>query len=105
MPEITHGRSWGLVPDRAAKTRPPLNYLDHPSQNAWSILPTGTLGLHSRPAFPKAEDSNPVAGGGWDPVSRPQPGPSFRTPTLAAGRSAQMARPGATLLVYFLSLA
>lgn len=40
--------------------------------------------------------------GGGDSLSRPQPQPLLLTPTPAAGISAQMARPRATLFAYFL---
>lgn len=57
-----------------------------------------------RPAAPEAQGSNPRTGGGWDPLSRPQPQPSFLTPTPAASISTQMAEPEATLSLHFLSL-
>lgn len=107
-PDVTRG-CWGVRPawdlNRTAKTPFLLSVPQTaPPRMSAAFCPQGTLGFHSGPAAPQAQGSNPRAGEAWDPVSRAQPRPSFLTPSLAAGVSTQMARPGATLSLYFLSL-
>lgn len=45
-------------------------------------------GFHCGPAAPRSSGPSPVAGGGWDPLSQPQPPSSSLTPTPAASISA-----------------
>lgn len=88
---------WGLNSD--AQDPPlPLNDLDHPSQRPDAFCPQGPS-LHTHHS---ALQLQACSLGGGDSLSRPQPQPLLLTPTPAAGISAQMARPRATLFAYFL---
>lgn len=78
----------------------PLSYLDHPSQMPdafWPQVPCLPLPLLQ---------SSGLQSCGWErqgSTLQAEPQTPLLTPTLAAGISAQMAWPGATLSAYFLS--